>query len=48
MLFEKSFKYLEMKLAGKLIVPGVSAKDDVLKKNDRMEEAYELGRQLSR
>ncbi|MFC1712273.1 flavodoxin family protein [Candidatus Poribacteria bacterium] len=46
MLFEKSLQYLEMKLAGKIIVPGVGAKGDVLKKRDRLKEAYELGRSL--
>ena len=35
-----------MKLAGKIIVPGVGAKGDVLKKKDRLKEAYELGRRL--
>lgn len=47
MLFEKSFRYLEMNLIGSIIVPGVSAKGDVLKKKDRLKEAYEFGKQLS-
>jgi multimeric flavodoxin WrbA len=46
MMFEKSFQYLEMKLAGKIIVPGVGAMGDVLKKRERLKEAYELGRRL--
>jgi len=48
MLFEKSFQYLEMKLVGRIIVPGVGAKRDVLKKKDRLDEAYELGRRLTK
>ena len=33
--FEKSLAYLEMKLAGKIIVPGVGAKGDVTKKPEK-------------
>jgi len=48
MLFEKSFQYLEMNLVGRIIVPGVSAKGDILKKKARMDEAFELGRKLAK
>jgi len=46
--FKKSLQYLEIKLIGKILVPGVGSKGDVLKKADRLEEAYELGRRLAR
>jgi len=45
--FVKSFGYLEMELVGKIIVGGVGAKGDVLKKPDRLQEAYELGIRLA-
>ncbi|MBA7634470.1 putative NAD(P)H-dependent FMN-containing oxidoreductase YwqN [subsurface metagenome] len=44
--FEKSLAYLEMKLVGKIIVPGVGGKGDVLQKAKRLKEAYELGQSL--
>jgi multimeric flavodoxin WrbA len=44
--FEKSLDYLEMNLVGKIIVPGVSDKGDVLRKKDILEKAYALGRRL--
>jgi multimeric flavodoxin WrbA len=46
--FEKCFNYLEMHLAGSIIAAGVSDKGDVLKKPDRLQEAYEMGARLSR
>jgi multimeric flavodoxin WrbA len=46
--FEKSLAYLEIKLAGRLIVPGVGAKGDILKLPQRLEESYKLGQQLTR
>jgi len=45
--FEKSFEYLGVKLVGKIIVRGVGGKGEILKKTDRLEEAYELGRSLA-
>jgi len=44
--FEKCLNYLEMKLLGAIIAGGVSEKGDVLKKPDRLKEAYELGIRL--
>lgn len=41
--FEKCFKYLQMNLIGKIIVPGVGNKGAILKKKDYLNEAYELG-----
>ena len=46
--FEKSLVYLEMKPTGKIIVPGVGAKGDILKLPQRLEESYKLGQQLAR
>jgi len=46
--FEKCFRYLQMKLIGKIIVPGVSQKGEVLKKLDSLKESYELGRKLAK
>jgi multimeric flavodoxin WrbA len=44
--FEKCFNYLEINLAGSIIAGGVSDKGDILKKPDRLQEAYELGVRL--
>ena len=44
--FEKCFRYLQMKLIGTIIVPGVSQKGEILKKPDSLKESYELGRKL--
>jgi multimeric flavodoxin WrbA len=46
--FEKSLNYLEMNIAGKIIVPGVTLKGEIVKKNNRMKEAFELGRRLAK
>jgi len=44
--FEKSLSYLEMKLAGCILVPGVTQKGEIAEKADRMQEAYALGARL--
>ncbi len=44
--FEKSLAYLEMTLLGRVVVPGVSKKGDVLHKAARLAEGYELGRRV--
>jgi len=36
-----------VKLVGKIIVPGVSGKGDILQKAKRLKEAYELGQSLA-
>ena len=46
--FEKSLEYLEMKLVGKIIVPGVGGKGEILEKTDTLEQGYELGRRLAK
>ncbi len=45
--FEKSFAYLEMDFAGKIIAPGCGAAGEVLSKPGLLDEAYELGRRLA-
>ena len=45
-MFERSFAYLEMELVGQVIVPGVGEKGSVLKKEESLKAAYELGRHL--
>jgi len=46
--FENSREYLQMKLVGKIIVPGVSRKGEILEKTDMLKEGYELGRRLAK
>ena len=46
--FRKSLQYLEMKLIGKILVPGVGSRGDILKKPGSLEEGYELGRKLAK
>jgi len=45
--FKKSLAYLEMRLVGKILVPGVSEKGDVLRKPDCLAKAYKLGQSLA-
>jgi multimeric flavodoxin WrbA len=44
--FEKSLGYLEMALAGTIVVPGVGAKGAIRQKPERLEEAMRLGAKL--
>ena len=46
--FKKSLQYLEMKLIGKILVPGVGGRGDILKKPGSLKEGYELGRKLAK
>jgi len=46
--FRKSLQYLEMKLNGKILVPGVGRRGDIFEKADRLEESYELGKKIAR
>ena len=46
--FEKSLNYLEMNIIGKILVPGVTLRGEIAKKNDRIQEAFELGRRSVR
>jgi multimeric flavodoxin WrbA len=45
--FEKSLAYLEMSLAGTLLVPGVTKPGEVRKKSSYMKEAYQLGQKIA-
>jgi multimeric flavodoxin WrbA len=45
--FEKCFDYLQLELVAKIIVGGVTRKGDILKKKDRIGEAYTLGKTLA-
>jgi multimeric flavodoxin WrbA len=44
--FENSLSYLEMTLAGTIVVPGVGAKGAIRQKPERLEEALHLGAKL--
>jgi multimeric flavodoxin WrbA len=46
--FERSLGYLEMKIRGKIIAPGVSARGDILKREKVMADAHKLGRRICR
>jgi len=45
--FERCLQYLEMNLVATLIVPGVNRRGDILSKEERLREAYKLGRRLA-
>jgi len=47
-MFEKSLQYLEMNLIGFIIVPGVTKRGEIIKKQGPLEEAYNLGIRLAR
>jgi multimeric flavodoxin WrbA len=47
-MFEKSLEYLEMNLIGTIIVPGVTKRGEIIKKQSPLEEAYNLGIRLAR
>jgi multimeric flavodoxin WrbA len=47
-MFEKSLRYLEMNLIGTIIVPGVTKRGEIIKKQGALEEAYNLGIKLAR
>jgi len=44
--FEKSLHYLQMNLIGKVIVPGVGKKGEILEKTDSLKEGYNLGKKM--
>ena len=44
--FQKCLDYLEMDLVGRLLVPGVTRRGEVLEKSETLREARELGRKL--
>lgn len=47
MVFSKSLAYLEMKLLGAILAPGVSGKGEILKRPALLEEAYRTGRGIA-
>jgi multimeric flavodoxin WrbA len=46
-LFEKSLEYLEMRLAGQVLVPGVAKRGEVRDHTQVMDECYRLGQDLA-
>jgi multimeric flavodoxin WrbA len=46
--FERSFHFLEMKLTGKIIAPGVTKRGEVKEKKEYMDQAYKLGKEISK
>ena len=46
--FEKSLQYLEINLIGTILVPGVSQKGEIIEKEAKLQEGYELGKKLAR
>jgi len=47
-MFDESFKYLSLKPAGKLVIPGVGDKGAINQREDALEQASELGASLAR
>ncbi|MEW6571078.1 MAG: hypothetical protein AB1390_07885 [Nitrospirota bacterium] len=45
--FDKSLRYLEMKIIGKILTPGVSARGEILKKEELLRKGYQLGKRIS-
>ena len=45
--FQKCLDYLQVNLVDKIIVPGVSAKGEIRRNAELLQEAYELGRSLA-
>jgi multimeric flavodoxin WrbA len=45
--FQKSLAYLEIKLLGQIIIPGVGEKGAIRKKSQYLQQAYELGQKLA-
>jgi len=46
--FEKCFQYLELKLEGRIIAPGVTKIGDILKHQGYLKKAFEIGKNLLR
>jgi multimeric flavodoxin WrbA len=46
--FVKSLGYLEMKIIAKILSPGVSARGDILKKEETLRRGYQLGKRISK
>ncbi|NHI94745.1 MAG: flavodoxin family protein [Candidatus Lokiarchaeota archaeon] len=48
LMFEKSFKYLEIKLIETILAPDVGEKGAILKKNEILDEAYTIGKNIGK
>ena len=46
-MLARSLEYLEMRLIGTVIAPGVTKRGEVMQKPDRLREARDLGRKLA-
>ena len=46
--FVKSLRYLEMKIIGKILCPGVSARGDILKREEFLRKGCQLGQRISK
>jgi multimeric flavodoxin WrbA len=46
--FARSFRYLDVNLAGTVIAPGVGARGEIAEHPEVLQEAYELGKTLAR
>jgi multimeric flavodoxin WrbA len=46
--FERSLNFLEMRTVGRIVVPGVTLKGEVRKKEDVLSQAFDLGNRLAR
>jgi len=44
--FQRSLPYLGINLGGKLVVPGVSRKGEILERPYRLQQAYELSKKI--
>jgi hypothetical protein len=47
-MFRKSLAYLEMKILGEILAPGVTRPGDLLQKREILDQGYELGRKAVR
>ncbi len=48
LFFEKSLNFLEVKLIGKIIAPGVTRRGEVKEKKEYMDKAYDLGKEVAK
>ncbi|MBN1215908.1 MAG: flavodoxin family protein [Candidatus Lokiarchaeota archaeon] len=47
LMFEKSFEYLELILINKIVVPGVGKKGDILKKENVLQNCFNIGQRIA-
>ncbi len=45
--FQKCLEYLQVRLIGKIVAPGVSGKGEINQKSELLHQAYELGRTIA-